>query len=166
GNRIGKEDRLDILRRDGGVLEGIGHRLFGQRTDAAIRILAEARHPDAGDCHTFSVWHADSSLSCAGNVDSRFLSIDRSLKTRHVDCCAIPTRRYCAIASPTTPLRFRMRRAPARLRTSLVPSSINEARASRNSFSIPYSLLRPLPPNTWSASLATSNDACVQNVLA
>ena len=49
--------------------------------------------------------------------------------------------------------------APAILNMSLVPSSISDARASRKIFSIPYSLLSPLPPNTCSASLATSKAA-------
>jgi len=40
--------------------------------------------------------------------------------------------------------------------TSLQPSSIIEARASRSSFSIGYSRLRPLPPKICSAALATS----------
>src|SRR5208282_2529847 len=60
----------------------------------------------------------------------------------------------------------RMCRAPARLRTSLVPSSISEARASRNIFSTGYSLLSPLPPKICKASLVTSNAACVQKVFA
>ena len=50
------------------------------------------------------------------------------------------------------------------LSTSLQPSSINEARASRSSFSIGYSRLRPLPPKIWTASLATSKAVLVHRV--
>ncbi|MDT4877462.1 hypothetical protein FQZ97_1129820 [compost metagenome] len=39
---------------------------------------------------------------------------------------------------------------------SLQPSSIIEARASRNSFSTGYSRVTPLPPNIWMAWEATS----------
>ncbi len=47
--------------------------------------------------------------------------------------------------------------AAARLRTTLVPSSIREARASRRIFSIGYSRLRPFPPCNCSAESATSS---------
>jgi len=46
--------------------------------------------------------------------------------------------------------------AATRPSTSLQPSSIIEARASRRSFSIGYSRLRPLPPKICNAALATS----------
>ena len=47
-------------------------------------------------------------------------------------------------------------------RTSLQPSSIIDARASRSIFSIGYSQLRPLPPKIWSAALATSKAVSVE----
>ncbi len=50
-------------------------------------------------------------------------------------------------------------------RTSLQPSSIIEMRASRKIFSIGQSREIPAPPNTCSASLATSNAACVEVTL-
>src|ERR1019366_7972593 len=65
-----------------------------------------------------------------------------------------------------TGLRSRIRSAPVKLRTSLVPSSISDARASRKIFSIGYSRLSPLPPKICSASEAISNEAWVQKVLA
>ena len=48
-----------------------------------------------------------------------------------------------------------MKSIAAKASVSLTPSSIMEARASRNIFSTGYSLLRPYPPKTWMASLAT-----------
>src|SRR5208282_3960929 len=93
--------------------------------------------------------------------------LNRSLYTRHL---LPPSRsakcgRSCyACVRPS--VSARMCRAPARLRTSLVPSSMSEARASRNIFSTGYSLLSPLPPKICKASLATSNEAWVQKVFA
>src|ERR1039458_1201128 len=93
--------------------------------------------------------------------------LNRSLCTRHLLPPSRPAKcdRSC-YACPWPSPSARMCRAPARLRTSLVPSSISEARASRNNFSIGYSLLSPLPPKIYKASLATSNEACVQKVFA
>ena len=54
---------------------------------------------------------------------------------------------------------------PRMASTSLQPSSIIEARASRKIFSIGYSWVRPLPPKICNASLATSKAVCVEVIL-
>ena len=72
---------------------------------------------------------------------------------------------FCAVPYSQAGLMQRHCR-PFIARTSLPPSAISIARASRNSFSIGYSRVMPLPPKICSASLATSKAVCVAVTLA
>jgi len=80
--------------------------------------------------------------------------LEKTLFSKHDGRLGLPSRTATAVGS-------HRRSAATNPRTSLQPSSIMEARASRISFSIGYSRLRPLPPKICSAALATSKAVLV-----